>query len=1063
MHTNTLSVAERIAALKTIFADLGIPAAPNSILEQTIVAEFGRGKRSALNQILQELHQDTDIIILSAAIGAALEREFTDPQILTTAKFLQQRLPNVLQIIDVRQQTAKRINLLEKLLGHFEHKLLNVPNADRLLRMLSSAKAQLKSNLELQSAIGVAENISIIFDQADLKRTCRIFKSLTPALIALDHPTVATEQKINYCVQALLSISTELHHTKLTQIASIIDTVHWLAKVNLPSINDAATTEQALHSLGISLGTITIHNLRQKARLLGLTEKELIQVLYSNKATTQLDITDKNLILVTQENQQYAATCGLVAKLGQEIKCKELERVGVAGICLVSMRQTFYEIKTNNLNSVNFSESLGLILSGVGVLTKNPVLAKIGGCILDGVKAYAGIMAIPGAQVIAVPLAICTVLSKLFVTSRQKSATSSQPAMELVLHHMLEKTLHLQQEMRTKFVQLYALVQDQHKELLTVLDQGFANLMKYNQYYNAETLQAIHRLDTKLDILQFNISKEFVDLYLEYIRDPVEELQFFERYGQGDLAKLPNNKIKLSMWMLFKSKHSKVNGRDLIAHVENTQQLSSYVAVVLTKINEYDAILGMINRYVNIEFNQKFSEELPHIPTWLLAANTYIHLLADYSHLLPDSDKEPKIISDMQDVGNQVLHFIRQIANAPLLWKEITLRKNNFIRELNSKLQQLSQIDMLNYMQSYEQLIITSLAIRNKQPFMAQSAAVDEQLEPFTTISLDISAMWQQNISNHIPAEFIMAEVFGLGELQINFVIDKNVNNFVNIRMPYSHNLLPDDARDVLYRIEVSFKARNSEQSLALLTGWFAYDLCNLYKRLEEYYRLKFKNGLRHTRYYWISLNGRRNLVHGYPEGDTNKLIDYNRLALIYKNWWDHVRPVNEPTVLARVKQNPQFMAVCKNMLENEQNVIIQQQNIDLLKFQLQAQLRTAIITKRTKIKQDFEADVSIAYTSSKMDAYNAVLAIFKQVINVPVVHEQIGSRLNELLAVAQNSGAEQIDYDAKLKLLLLATEPAIIFNGYRQGSLYQKIQHTLSRLQLLLHNYTAAGLRFNS
>ena len=74
MPIDSLSVAERINALKNIFANFGIPVLDNSILDQSIRAEFGRGKRSELNQILHALQHDTEAAELAVCIGDALKK-----------------------------------------------------------------------------------------------------------------------------------------------------------------------------------------------------------------------------------------------------------------------------------------------------------------------------------------------------------------------------------------------------------------------------------------------------------------------------------------------------------------------------------------------------------------------------------------------------------------------------------------------------------------------------------------------------------------------------------------------------------------------------------------------------------------------------------------------------------------------------------------------------------------------------------------------------------------------------------------------------------------------------
>ena len=70
-----------------------------------------------------------------------------------------------------------------------------------------------------------------------------------------------------------------------------------------------------------------------------------------------------------------------------------------------------------------------------------------------------------------------------------------------------------------------------HKDLILALEQGFDNLEVLVKKNNLQTLQSIQNLDYKLDSLQYNISKEFSDLYLEYVYEPLEAIDFANKYG----------------------------------------------------------------------------------------------------------------------------------------------------------------------------------------------------------------------------------------------------------------------------------------------------------------------------------------------------------------------------------------------------------------------------------------------------------------------------------------------------------------------------------------------------
>ena len=1057
MTLSNMTVAERIAYLKNIFANFGITIADNSAMHMAISSEFGRGKRSVLNQILHDLQHETDASQICICIGNALVKNFKQQQMLAVGAVMRDRLPNVFKIIDIRQQTSKRTQSLEQLLLHFEAKI--EPN-HRLQRMLAAARSQLKHNLELQAAGKVAADIGIIFNLQDLHKSGKILQCLTPALLALDQPDMLLEQKINFCVQALSSISRELNKANLSKIAGIIDNVHWLAKVTLPELSDPATIEQALGNLGLCFGTITMQNLRKKFQALGLTEEEVIQVIYVKQASLALPKSDLELLAVTQQNKQYAAACSLIAKLGQEIKNNELERIGLAGLCLISMRQTYCEVKTNNINPANFSESLGLMVSTIGILTNNQTVATVGACIIEGVQAYVGLMAVPGGATIAVPLAVCSVLSK-YLIGKKHNTDPTALASDTLLPKIMLQLIQLQQEMRQQFDHLYKLLHEQHLELLNAMDQGFANLANFMQSYNVQTLQAIWHLDSKLDMLYFGLSKEFTDLYLEYIRDPIDEINFFARYEQGDSQKLQKHKMKLSMWMLFKAKHHKVNGRDLIANLEHTAGLASYVALVLDKTTDYDSVLGMVNRYVNLEFAQNLPEELPHIPTWIMAVNTYILLLTDYRDYLDLKEQELQIIADIISVGEKITEFVKQLASDDSLWDQMSKAIEQQLNKAKVEYNKIALDISANYLDDLALLIQQTADNMLLQSMQAKSAPAAEQLEPFEMFDIDITTVWRRYLVSHIPAEFKLAEAQGLGSLQITVTIDPTVNNFVHLRLPYTHNLLPNTGRDVLYRLDIHFKQPQHEQPFKLLTGWFAYDLVSAYKRFEEYYRYKFRPSLRHTRYLWISCNGKRNQVAGNNDTDTDKLVDYIRLADTYKNWWQHVQPVNDPEVMSRLKENTVFYATHKPMLELDQCVQVDTTIIAILQQQLQTQIQQQISIQRTKVAAALQASCVLQQSLGKIDAYNSVFNVFKQIMQSTDRYVALSAKFAEIISDLPKTDNMHRNFNAELNALWDIQPKMPDRVNFTHGLFYQKIQHTLASLQLLANSFRPT-IRFN-
>ena len=104
----TMSVAERVDALQNLFTSFGIPVLPNSNLDLAIRSEFGPGKRSKITPLLLELRQESDASRLATCIGAELAQGTKDQQVLAVAKVLQERLPPILEILEVRNSISKR-------------------------------------------------------------------------------------------------------------------------------------------------------------------------------------------------------------------------------------------------------------------------------------------------------------------------------------------------------------------------------------------------------------------------------------------------------------------------------------------------------------------------------------------------------------------------------------------------------------------------------------------------------------------------------------------------------------------------------------------------------------------------------------------------------------------------------------------------------------------------------------------------------------------------------------------------------------------------------------------
>lgn len=1066
MPVASMSVAERIAMLKSIFMNFGITIADNSILDQSITNEFGRGKRSELNQILLDLNQNTEAGALAVCIGTALEKSESDATVKKMGSILRERLPSLLSIIDIRQQAEKRVRLLEQMILHFETKInkdqeqiVDKSQADRLLRMLAASREQLRSNFQIHAVGSVIENTGVILKASDLRICGRVLQRVTPALIALDNQHIPLDQKINLVINAIAAIGHELSAPKVQKAAQILDTVHGLSCMTLPALPEKYTIDQALKKLDISVGQSTLLALQKRALASGLTEKEIAQIIYQNAQSSNLDKQDYALLSATYKNKQHAAACGFLAKLGQDIKCKEIERIGLAGICLASMRQTYIEIKTSNLTPVNFSESLGLIVSSIGILTKNKMVHNIGMCIIEGVKAYAGIMAVPGGQVVAIPLAVCSVLGKMLL-SKQNPDIQTSITPEIQLKVLLKQIAVLQNDFRQQFKDLYRVIDSQHHEIIKILDDGFLNLNNYMQYNNIKSMSALMRVDNKIDALQLNVSQEFTELYLEYIRDPINEIDYFTRYQQGDVNQLQHNKIKLSMWLLFKAKHSKVNGRDLFKAANPVSDISNYVSLALDKSEQPESILGLVNKYVNLEFNQSFPEDIPHIPSWVISANTYISLLNLHADNLSLDANEDKVIQDIILVGKQILNFIQELASNAQFWRKIVDGMHLHGDIAYAHLSEIINQYEFNPLRPLSDLWSNTDHAMTEHTTYAVAAADNLQIENFDRVNFELGDKWTQYLQASIPQEFFIAQAYGVGKIQVSYAIDPTVNHFANARVPYNIEPLPDQVRYVLYKVMVHFQLQNNTNSTLILTAWFAYDLEHSCKRFEEYYNLKFKFGLRHKRYLWISLDGMHNQVNGHGESDTHKLIDYTRLAGIYHNWFQLAEPVCKPSIASRLVNHPQFMQEYSGLLAQNSCVQVDDYNITVLQVLIIQQIQNKILSLRVNIAEAVQQSNNLRQVINKLDAYYAVFNAFRHVISPTAVHA-IRPSISLLQIVDKLIQPGCLEADVAKDFIQLLYPEFGDTNSFdcNQSELYQTIANILARLGFLSLNLTAPGV----
>lgn len=1043
------SVAERTAALITIFADLGVSVLPNSRLDQVIQTEFCHNKDSKLNALLNDLHHEADASKLAHTFGVELKQGSEDLQVMAVANVLADRLPGLLEIIDVRQPVDKRALLLGQLLGHFKTKIPHAIETERLLRMLEAAQTNLNMSLQGKITGPLPANADVFCNILQLKNFAKILSQITPALIALEQPNYPLEQKVNLSMHAIRALAIELRESKMEPAARAIDNVHWVAKLALPYLGTKATIEDALQSMGISLGTVSTKMLLAQGTKFGLTQSEMVQIVYASGTSAKIPEKEQFLIDSTLQNQRHAALCGFMANLAQDINQPELHKLCVAGICLASMRQTYCELKTNNLNAGNLSESLGTILVGAGTITQNHTLAHVGSCILTGVQTYAGLMAVPGGAAVAIPLAICSILGKLLLET-PKETISESAILHSALQQIMHQVLNLQQQMRHEFADLYKVLHIQHKQLLSALDLGFNNLEQLVRFSNAQIINNMRVVDQRLQDLQSQINQEFADLYLEYVHDPLEEVDYAARYGAVTGQKLEESKHKLAMWLLYKSKHPKVNGRACAL---------DRVASICVSQTHNDNCLSLINRYVNANFAQNLPDDLPHLSTWLQAAYAYTVLANRYNKDNQATD-EIKFLEDVLTIGNNIVQFVQDLANNSKMWQDLQTAIVQTTDQIRARWMLLQLQLKQDYLQDIKRMVAQA-PMQNE--WIAQAATMSEQLEAFTPLNINISKIWQEQIAAHIPQEVFAAIAQGLGTLQITYVIDRQTNTFADLRIPFGNNTLPNNARDVLFKIEVMFKLRGIDTPYPLTSTWLAYDLQNAKQRMEEYYCQKFKHGLKHRKYNWISLDGMSNQVEGHGNTTTHKIIDYAKLGQIYKTWISKATPINDALVLARLKENPLFAQQQHTLLQTEQATQVHSTQIIQLRMQIFELLRNLMQQKRGEYAAILQQDAILRPGLEKLDVYYTVAAMYLQLLNVPCTKRQHVQEFNSVLQLLQQHEGLDLDLvkhlDSLFKIQAIDLQPR---DEYQQGEFYQKMQTVLARLALLQTNLHVERMHAN-
>lgn len=895
MPNCTMPVAQRISLLQQIFRDFGIPVTDNSVLDQTIRNEFGPGKRSKLNQLLKDYNKQSDASYLAVCIGAELQKEFSEPDLVALGDLMCERLPSVLEIIDIKQQVARREQALQEILGYIRSKL-PASGTDPLERMLYAAEEQLHHKLQAQMFTSIMEQTGLVFACSRLRTAGVILGAIIPALISLDKASLNPSQTTNLLINAIRVMATELKQSNLSHAANIIDYVHCLAQLHLPALREECSVEDILTRLDIPFAKSTARSLRDKSRSVGLHEQELLKIL--------------------QNNQRYAATCGVVAKLAKDIDCPPLEKIAVSGLCFLTLKQTYAELKTGNLQAVNFSETSGILLTNLGSLTNNKLLCKLGAAVTNGVKTYTGLLAAPGGASVALPLAICTVLGKLMLKGRNKNAPTRSTVLETNLHGINV----LQRVVQWHFADLQRSLANHHQELVITMQSGFANIIDFVgrwQQFDQRNWQQL------LDI-EFSIHSGFSDLYIEYIRDPLEQFDYASTYDSFAEINCEEIKFKLKMWLLYKSQHPKANGRCLPEHV-------------ILRIHTPEHVLGLLNKYANQEFGLELSEDLPHMPTWILAARAFTEL----SRLEEDGEGHA-VMSDIVQVGDSVLGYIATLRSQVEFFTQLSISIQALRQRQEEFLQQLAPPE--------------ELPIVHK---LARPAVWEKQLERFAALAWDLSEHWD---NYELSEEYAVAEFYKLGSLTAEYTVLQS-NTFTEVHMAYGAVELPVAAQQVKFQINIVFTHQTTQYILASSTH--AYFLATAQDRFEKYYRQKFQYPFKHTRFDWISIDGNKNQVSGHIVTDCKKLIDYTKLGRLYQKWFAESQLLN-------VELHPQ----------------------PELLYQLQKEIAARRAEAQTTSNMARSTNVELVTVQNKLAAYTALQKAFLQILD-----GQLASELEHVLS----------------------------------------------------------------
>lgn len=512
------------------------------------------------------------------------------------------------------------------------------------------------------------------------------------------------------------------------------------------------------------------------------------------------------------------------------------------------------------------------------------------------------------------------------------------------------------------------------------------------------------------------------------------------------------------MWLLYKARNNKVNGCNLIAHVESKAEFASYVAKLLHSIKNSDEVLAMVNRYVNLKFAQQLPENLPHIPSWILAAQAYVFLSNNHPNSLSGIN-DTLVLQDIISLGEEIVKYIVNLSQQETLWQKLNINVEQNLHTMAVRWHILQDKHDTNFVAAMSKMYQHLHML--PQQWLADSNS-QEQLEYFNPITVDVSDLFAQHILPHIPAEFVVADRYELGKLQIKFSVDAHTNTFADVHIPYGDEFLPDCARDVIFKIETYFKAANNETSYLLATSWLAYDLGTAAQRFENYYNGKFQYKLKHKRYHWISIDGRSNQVEGHGNTQTHKLIDYQLLANTYAKWLKVAVPANFAEPQQRLLQNAKFKQTAMLLTESKSCTTLNQQHVELLRAVLHNELIALMLNHRQALALSLQQDFELCDAVAQVDALYAILEVFARLLNCSFVDQNFGSKFKDFLNNMRQVSSLDSNLQQEFNNLLICNDfISTEMKAYEHGELYNKLQETLARLKILQAELTISKLQF--